>query len=265
MSPGWNPNGNHQFAFSGCTVTALVDGSSVTVAGDPLIGGPVTTPGSPFAKLVDLDVEVQMASRIFGLNVTVASSTGDSVSGTMTTPSFRDFSGPRLLGVYQSTLTALQWSVSPTSWLGKLKAASPKYLSIRFIVDLYTGMSGGPHRGRLAAAIGPSASGESLLYVAGRRLVGTTGPSTLAQLDDQTLTVDVGNLVPVKADGSFAEASLVVAVKVPSPNDLALKSGEVPFAATILPTGWQQLGVVPTTVARYKQTGGIEPVLSSAD
>ena len=126
-----------------------------------------------------------------------------------------------------------------TSWLAKLKAVSPTCLSIRFIVDLYTGMSGGPHRGRLAAPSVRRTAGESLLYVAGRRLVGTTGPSTLAQLDDQTLTVDVGNLVPVKANGDFAESSLVVAVKSSSTDDLALKAGEMAFAATILPTGWQ--------------------------
>jgi hypothetical protein len=264
VNPGWNPNGDHKFEFSGCTVTSLVDDSNVAVETDPLIGGAVTTPGSPFAKLVDLDVEVQMASKIFGLNVTIGGA--DHVSGTMTTPSFRDFSGARLLGVYQSTLTALTWNVSSSSWLGKLKAASPQSLSIRLIADLYTGMSGGPHRGRLAGAIGPSAAGESVLYVAGRRLVGVTGPSTLAELKDRTLTIDVGNIVPVKSDGTFAESSLIVAVKVPSPDDVALKSGEVPFAATILPTGWQQLGVVPTTVARYQATSGIESlVLSSAD
>ena len=102
-----------------------------------------------------------------------------------------------------------------------------------------------------------------LLYVAGRRLVGTTGPSTLAQLDDETLTVDVGNVLPVAANGDFAESSLVVAVKSSSTDDVALKAGEMAFAATILPTGWKQLGVVPTTLARYKVTSGIESLLLS--
>jgi hypothetical protein len=104
---GLNPDGDHRFAFSGCTVTALVDGLNVQSSGDPLIGGTVTTPGSPFAKLVDLDVEVQMAPRIVGVQVVVTDTAGDSVSGTMATVNFRDFFDSRLLGVYQSTLTSL--------------------------------------------------------------------------------------------------------------------------------------------------------------
>ena len=60
--------------------------------GDPLIGERVTTPGTPFAKLVDLDVDVQLASRIYGLQVQVADGAGDSVRGTMATANFRDFS-----------------------------------------------------------------------------------------------------------------------------------------------------------------------------
>ena len=53
---------------------------------------------------MDLDVDVQLASRIYGLQVQVADGAGNSVRGTMATANFRDFSGARLLGIYQSTL-----------------------------------------------------------------------------------------------------------------------------------------------------------------
>ena len=266
VQPGWNPDGDHQFAFADTTVSALVDDSGVCTSGDPLIGGAVSTPGSPFAKLVDLDVEAQMVSRIFGLQVAITGSDGHGVTGTMTTASFRDFFGARLLGVYQSTLTELTWNVSGSSWLGKLKALSPTCLSIRFIVDLYTGMSpGGAHRGRLAGTIAPGIDGQPALYVPARRLIGTSGPSTLAQLDGSTLTVDAGNMLPVGANGDFSEPSLIVATKASTDIDTAIKTGQRPFAATVLPAGWTALGVVPTTLARYKITSGVESLLLSAE
>ena len=93
QDPGWNPNGNHRFAFAATTVTSILKGGSLVTTGDPLIGGAVTTPGTPFAKLVDLDVDVQLASRIYGLQVQVADGAGNSVRGTMATANFRDFSG----------------------------------------------------------------------------------------------------------------------------------------------------------------------------
>lgn len=261
----WNPNGDHRFAFAATTVTSIVAGGSLVTSGDPLIGGAVTTPGTPFAKLVDLDVDVQMASRIYGLQVQVADSAGNSVRGTMATANFRDFSGARLLGVYQSTLGSLQWQATSGSFLAALKAASPNLLSIRFIVDLYTGMSpGGAHRGRLAGAIGPATAAEPAHWVAGRRIVGTGKPSALAELRGYTLTVDVGNIVPMAPGGGFAHPSLTVAVQAQVVDDVALKSGEAPFAVAAVPPGWRALGTVPTTFGRYKLTSGVEPLTLSA-
>jgi hypothetical protein len=267
QNPGWNPNGDHQFAFTGASVTSVMKNGTLVTSGNPLIGTAVTTPGSPFAKLVDLDVDVQLASRIFGLQVAIADSAGNSVTGTMATASFRDFWGARLLGVYQSTLGDLTWKAASGSWLAALKAASPDVLSIRFIVDLYTGMSGGPHQGRLAGAIGPAAPGEPAHYVGGRRLVGGPNkPSALAELAGYTLTLDVGNVVGVGQNGDFAHPSLVVAVRTTEVEDVDVKSGAAPFRLAGLPTGWRQLGVVPTTLDRYKLTSGIESLtLSAAD
>ena len=265
QDPGWNPNGNHRFAFAATTVTSILKGGSLVTTGDPLIGAPVTTPGTPFAKLVDLDVDVQMASRIYGLQVQVADSAGNSVRGTMATVNFRDFSGARLLGVYQSTLGDLQWQVAAGSSLAALKTASPNLLSIRFIVDLYTGMSGGPHRGRLAGAIGPATAAEPAHWVAGRRIVGTGKPSALAELRGYTLTVDVGNVVPMAPAGGFAHPSLTIGVQERVVDDVALKSGDAPFAVARVPSGWRALGTVPTTMARYQLTSGIEPLTLSAE
>ena len=266
---GWNPNGTHRFAFANGRVTALVSDGQLITSGDPLVGAPVTTPGSPVAKIVDLDVEVQLASKIYGLNVAVTDSAGNSVRGLMASASFRDFSGPRLLGVFQSTLGSLQWHVTPTSWLAKLKATSPDMLSIRFITDLFTGFSG-PHRGRLAGAIGPATADEPAHVVAGRRIVGVQGgPSALAELAGNVLTVDVGNVVPLQNNQS-AYPTLTVAVKTaPAQHARSLKSGAVKSAiqaaaASALPVGWRTLGTVPTTVERYGLTSGIEPLQLSA-
>jgi hypothetical protein len=267
---GWNPNGNHRFAFADCRVVALVEGTQTTIGGDPLIGSPVTTPGSPFAKLVDLDVDAQMASTVFGLQVSVADAAGNRVRGTMTPASFRDFSGARLLGIFQSQLTSLAWAVAPTSWLAKLQAASPDVLSIRFIADLFTGFNG-PHRGRLAGAIGPATVNEARHWVTGRRLVGLgRAPSALGALAGQTLTVDVGSVVGVNpGDDSFVHPTLTVAVRSGEPGavnpDVALKTGVAPFAVAAIPPGWQALGTVPTTLERYRQTGGVESLLLSAE
>ena len=265
QQPGWNPNGNHRFAFAATTVTSIVKGGSLVTTGDPLIGGAVTTPGTPFAKLVDLDVDVQLASRIYGLQVQVADGAGNSVRGTMATANFRDFSGARLLGIYQSTLGTLQWQVAGGSALAALKTASPNLLSIRFIVDLYTGMSGGPHRGRLAGAIGPATAAEPAHWVAGRRIVGTGKPSALAELRGYTLTLDVGNVVPMTQDGGFAHPTLTVAVQEQAVDDVALKSGAAPFAVAAVPAGWRALGTVKTSIGRYKLTSGIESLTLSAE
>ncbi len=265
QDPLWNPNGDHQFAFADCTVRSLVSNGQLVTSGDPLIGTAVNTEGSPFAKLVDLDVQVQIASKVFGLEVSLADGSGNSVTGTMSPTSFRDFSGARLLGIYQSTLVDLQWQVSASSWLAALQKASPDLLSIRFIVDLYTGMSGGPHRGRLAGAIGPASAGESAHYIAGRRIVGTTGaPSALAELSGYTLTLDVGNVVPVGDDGSFTLPSLTVAVREETIDDVALKTGAAAFVPAALTPGWRQLGVLDTTLARYELTSGVESLTLSA-
>jgi hypothetical protein len=257
VDPGWNPNGSHRFAFTNCRVTALAADGQLTTTGDPLIGAAVTTPGSPAAKIVDLDVEVQLASKIYALNIAIADSAGNSVRGSMVSASFRDFFDARLLGIYQSSLTGLQWQAAPGSWLARLKAASPNALSIRFITDLFTGFSG-PHRGRVAGAIGPAIGQEPAHYPAGRRLVGVEGPAALAELSGDTLTLDVGNVVGIQG-GQSVHPNLIVGVKPEAPNrNRALKGGAIAFAAAALPSGWRELGTVPTTIERYRVTSGIE-------
>jgi hypothetical protein len=263
--PGWNPNGDHRFGFFNAKVSALAEGAEVTTTGDPLIAGQVTTPGSPVAKIVDLDVDVQMASTVYGMNVSIADGQGNRVRGAMASASFRDFSGARLLGIFQSKLTSLQWTVTPTSWLAKLQAVSPTVLSIRLITDLFTGFSG-PHKGRLAGTIGPASDAEPA-HCATRRLVGLGGPSAFAALTGQTLVVDVGNVVSVNPDAgpTFVHASLIVGVRAQGPSDVDLKSGAVPRVAKRLPSDWRELGEVPTTLERYRLTGGVEPLALSAE
>ena len=49
QDPGWNPNGTHNFAFSNCTISAVVDDGQVITHHDPLLGAQVSNPGVPFA------------------------------------------------------------------------------------------------------------------------------------------------------------------------------------------------------------------------
>src|SRR5262249_46288702 len=147
----------------------------------------------------------------------ISDGAGNSLKGTMLPASFRDFSQARFLGVYQSLLkvASTDWQVVPGSWLDELRTQSPRALSIRFIVDGYTGLSGRPHRGRLAGVIGPAPDGEAIHYVAGRRLVGTGGtPAALAMVQGATLTFDVGTVVGLDNTGlSSVFPEVLVGVK----------------------------------------------------
>ena len=175
QQPGWNPNGNHRFAFAATTVTSIVKGGSLVTTGDPLIGGAVTTPGTPFAKLVDLDVDVQLASRSTG-------SRCRSPTAPATAPrhdghgELRDSRRPAPRHLPIDARRLLQWQVAGGSALAALKAASPNLLSIRFIVDLYTGSAAD----RIVAGWpgqSPATAAEPAHWVAGRRIVGTGKPS----------------------------------------------------------------------------------------
>ena len=271
VEPGWNPKGDHRFALANCKITAINSTGELVTSGDPLLQTPVVNGGGPPARLVDLDVEVQLASQVFGFTVVINDGAGNSVKGTMAATSFRDFFGARLLGVYQSTLriAPADWRVTAGSWLDRLRTKSPNSLSIRMITDLYTGLSGGPHRGRCAGVIGPANGDLGEHYVAGRRMVGVAGgPSAFAALKGTTLTFDVGTLVGLDSTRQNAiYPQLLVGLKTTQPERIqnaSIKSGVgTRSAAGPIPTGWKALGALDTTVARYQLTSGIESLTLS--
>jgi hypothetical protein len=148
--------------------------------------------------------------------------------------------------------------VTSGSSLAALKTASPSLLSIRFIVDLYTGMSGGPHRGRLAGAIGrPRRRSRAL---GGRPRIVGTAPSGLA---DWRLHPDRRRRQRRADDADGGFRILGHRRGAGKRRRCRAKSGDAPLAVAAAP-GWRALGTVPTTLGRYKLTSGVESLTLSA-
>lgn len=153
----WNPNGTGVFALEECVVTKVVygpDDETSDASVDPVIGQPVATVYSYAApKMVDLDPCQMNVTEIWGMRVQIAGPSPsaspllDFVSGDYKEGSFnaiwgQALKGPRSSasgsGVYQSTLTNLQWHLSstPTSrFLTQLQEQSPSELSINFVLN----------------------------------------------------------------------------------------------------------------------------------
>jgi len=204
------------------------------------------------AVLVDLDVDQQGVSQIFGMQIAVKVGSA-SVSGTFAPVNFVDIFG-RVVGsggdsaasaAYQSILTDLTWNESGSPFLAALKKASPKTLSIRFNVDGFNDGSGGLpgpiHQGRVAGTIGPYLPGEPASFTNARFLRPTGNTIRMGKgkippkvpfnyapaktnHDRGTLTIDLGNALPTTWDSGAAPVSmpftpqLEVATVVKGPN-----------------------------------------------
>jgi hypothetical protein len=119
---GWfNPQGDATWRLFGCTVTAAWLPSGA-VTSDPVLQCIVADSGTQApAKLVDLDSEQQLVSEIWGMQVRIADSSGNTLmSGDFEPAAFLDI-WDRAIGAesggdvdagaaYQSVLTNLQWA-----------------------------------------------------------------------------------------------------------------------------------------------------------
>ena len=238
--PGWNPNGNAQWAIKNCIVTAAIysDGTVCnTPAEDPIVGAPVAGANTgASAKLVDLDPEQQMVSEIWGFKVQLgASSSVDSFTGDFEIAAFTDIwfrataggsAGDAPMGAsYQSVLNAVKWSASLNSpFLKQLQQTSADELSIKFNLDGINMDSSSAEftQGRIVGTIGPAKHGEPKHFVAGRLLRSAPGtdpsiqPMTLqgtpagapmffapCQVDDgrKSVLLDVGNSISTTTPG----------------------------------------------------------------
>lgn len=271
--PGWNPTGQHFFAFRTVTVRRALDakGAVKSSAGDDAVVG--STVSSSLARLVDLDQAVQSVSQIWGLDVTVADSSGNGFTGTMSTATLRDLWSLRapggfaggIGGTYQSVLKNVKWKPDtgaiPSPVLQALKSASPTQLAIRLAAYAYDAVPGVPPNpnpnftiARLVGTIGPSLSGDLDFVPNARRLIdGPPGPRRTQIYGDAPfkidrargrVVIDLSNAIPeIAAAGERQPLGTVEAqINLPTPK----------AAVT--------LGTIDVTRAHYLDTAGIEEV-----
>jgi len=157
LDQGWNPDGDHTWAFVGCTVRT-VTGDDGSPSQDPLVGTAVASTGTePHSspKLVDLDPEQQMVSTLFGLRIQIGDETSGWVTGTFQPQPFLDLTGTPSGGpgaYYQSILQDLTWSPQPASpALRELQKVSQYSLSIKF--NLVQTAQGPPASGPITGTI----------------------------------------------------------------------------------------------------------------
>jgi hypothetical protein len=184
---GWfNPQGDAAFRLLGCTIGSAWMPSGQVPASDPVLGYIVAdSDGQVPGKMVDLDPEQQLVSEIWGLQVRIADSGGNTLmSGSFEPAAFMDIwdratgggSGDIGAGAtYQSILTGLEWGdVSASPFLTALQqAASGGTLSIKMNVDGLNMDFTSPHFmcGRIAGTIGPSGTDEPQHMVIGRQFM----------------------------------------------------------------------------------------------
>jgi hypothetical protein len=254
----WNPAGNADWHFLGCTVTSAfnADGNAVD-SDDPVLGmGIADSDQRVAAKICDLDPEQQLVSQIWGLEVRICSASGTTLlRGRFEPAAFMDIwdrapdvDGDGRAGVwYQSVIHNLQWSdVSRSRFLSALRDASSAsgMLSIKFNLDLYDMDLKSPTftQGRVAGTIGPAAADEPHHFVLGRQFMTTETPDShfftpvggvnfcVACINDsiRKVLLDVGNALTVTPGGIFKDVGrLSLQCNVAGADPLVI--GDVPY------------------------------------
>ena len=177
----WNPSGAHAFKITTAKVkSAFLSNGNAAAAADKVLSLNVESLNRMPAKLVDLDVDQQLVSTIFGLTVKLTDDDGLSLmEGVMDAAPFteiwsRGTTGgidERACAAYQSVLVVKRWGdLSASPFLQELKATSPEKLSIKFNVDGYVMSSASPRfaTGRIVGTIGPADAQEPKHFVLGR-------------------------------------------------------------------------------------------------
>lgn len=281
---GWfNPVGDANFRLLGCKVTsAWTSAGQVAPGTDPVLGLAVAdSDRSVPAKLVDLDPEQQLASEIWGLQVRIADSLGNTLLRSSFEPAafidiwnratnVGDDSGAG--AAYQSVLTDLQWGdVSGSTFLADLQAASAASgkLSIKFNVDGLNMTSTDPDFmcGRIAGTIGPAAAGEPDYLVVGRQFMAimeqtSSFPAPEGKINffpavvdtgESAIYLDLGNALSTVKDGGVLNDIGDLTLSVLDP--IALP-GEP--AGVLIPLGTLAASVYADPAgAWYAETAGI--------
>ena len=259
MNPpnGWfNPQGDAAWRFLGCTVTSAWQPSGAVPVSDPVLQCIVADSNTLApAKLVDLDSEQQLVSEIWGLQVRIADTHGNTLlTGDFQPAAFIDIwnratgsgsGGDQVAGAaYQSVLTRLQWGdVSASPFLTALRAAAVNdLLSIKFNVDGFNLNFTSPDFmcGRINGTIGPASADEPVHLVLGRQFMAASSvpPGSFftpagginffpAVVDtaSSSILLDLGNalstLVPGGAPNDLGDLSLGVYSALATPGNPA--------------------------------------------
>jgi hypothetical protein len=253
----WDPNGRHIIAFDSCSVRTAVANSGPT--SDGLVGSDVTLLG----RLVDVDVEAQTFSQIFGGTVTVTlplSATGrGSFTGTLKRTTLRDLwltratggpSGfPRFGGVYSSTLENVTFDTASTSFLfEQLRSLATSFfntLAIKFVLYAYD-PAPGPNftKGRVVGTIGPWPPGTSI-----RRKLFEQGASAWGaapfQVDTSRhkLVIDLGNAVPEVSPGGARGSFGSLTPKIMATPPISLPALDYSLAHYLTTAGVEEVSI----------------------
>ncbi|WP_135078487.1 hypothetical protein [Terasakiella sp. SH-1] len=287
----WNPGGTGIFRLNDCKVTACATGAqggftNTGFGDDEVLTFTVeNSTDRPSGKIVDLDPEWQLASKIYGQVVTLRNpKTGDVIlQGEFEPAPFRDLwftRGPadqggdnRASAMFQSVLTNLVWNLdgieSPILKLLK-KMTQDNKLSIRMTTYCYHGGSSEPMYtyGKLVGAIGPYLENEPKSFVLGRRFMPLNGASSTplslsgekkraywtcfsAYVNDECtyINMDLSNALPVGDNENILDIGDVDLV--------VLKNTELHENSTITKADFELIGAVPQTEFHQVNHGGI--------
>jgi hypothetical protein len=199
------PDGTSQLFLSQCVVTSVAGTDGVLCSdfkSDSLVGASVTTPGPDtqkedgkgglygFAKIVDLDPNMQFRTEVYGIRMYVDIEGGGGFSGELAlAPQLRDLwfgrgnggiAGVQIaVGTWHQRLTNLTWTnpTAPSPVYDALRERSSAGLDVKMGVDLFQTFRANEFTvgnrfgyGRLVASIGPATAGEPAQVVPGRRL-----------------------------------------------------------------------------------------------
>ena len=201
---GWNPLGVAQWWLEECTVLSAVGSTGIAVPPtDSVIGANVQSPSPKtpmpdglggyydIAKMVDLDVDMQIRSALYGVRIAVRlanQATPAGFEGLLTIPELRQLnrrinvSGTgswAFVGNWMGTLLDVKWSgdISSSPFLQSLKNGNYGGLNVKLTVDLHRQnpqnlfTSGDQFcYGRVLGSIGPAFPTELPQVVPGRCL-----------------------------------------------------------------------------------------------
>jgi len=206
---GWNPLGVAQWWLEECNVLSAVGANGAAVSNDPVIGAPVLSPSPKtplpdgtggyydLAKMVDLDVDQQGRSALYGLRISVTVPGGAGFQGWINTvPELRQLN-PRMINAPNSWGAVGDWmgTVQNVSWFGNisispflvaLKAAATLGLNVKLTVDLHQRNPANVFTsgdqfcyGRVLGSIGPVLPADFPQVVPGRCLQPFQSPAPL--------------------------------------------------------------------------------------